>query len=70
MEETTQTTNGAPAPAARPVFLTVLCILSFIAAGLALLGYITLITVMGAVTAGVSAMEGVSELFQQDLALH
>ena len=60
MEETTQTTNGAPAPAARPVFLTVLCILSFIAAGLALLGYITLITVMGAVTAGASALEGMS----------
>ena len=58
MEETTQSTNGAPAPAARPVFLTVLCILSFIAAGLAILGYITLITVMGAMTAGAAALEG------------
>ena len=59
MEETTQTNTGSEA-AKRPVFLTVLCILSFIAAGLSVLGYITLITVMGAVTAGASAMEGMS----------
>ncbi|MEO6303922.1 MAG: hypothetical protein ABIP51_12195, partial [Bacteroidia bacterium] len=54
-----QTTTGTDA-AKRPVFLTVLCILSFIAAGLAILGYITIITVMGAVTAGASALEGMS----------
>ncbi len=59
MEETTQSTPGTDA-AKRPVFLTVLCILSFIAAGLAILGYITLITVMGAVTAGASALEGMA----------
>ena len=53
--QTTQTPNGQPA--ARPVFLTVLCILSFIAAGLAILGYITVITVMGAVSAGASALD-------------
>lgn len=59
MEQQTQTTPTTDA-AKRPVFLTVLCILSFIAAGLAILGYITLITVMGAVTAGASALEGMS----------
>lgn len=59
MEQQTQTTPGTEA-AKRPVFLTVLCILSFIAAGLAALGYITVITLMGAVTAGASALEGMS----------
>lgn len=34
----------------RPVFLTVLCILSFIAAGLGILGYITAITAMSVVS--------------------
>ncbi len=57
--------NAAGAPAKRPVFLTVLCILSFIAAGFAILGYITAITLMGAATAVVSAaddaFEGMSE---------
>ncbi len=54
-EETTQSTGK------RPVFLTVLCILSFIAAGFAVFGYITVITLMGAATAltsGMEAMEG------------
>lgn len=54
-EETTKSTG------ARPVFLTVLCILSFIAAGFAVFGYITVITLMGAATAltsGMEAMEG------------
>lgn len=53
-------TNDAGAPAKRPVFLTVLCILSFVAAGLAILGYITVIGLMGVASAGVSAMEGMS----------
>lgn len=60
MEQQTQTNTGTEA-AKRPVFLTVLCILSFVAAGLAILGYITVITVMGAVTAGASALEGMAE---------
>lgn len=54
-EETTKSTG------ARPVFLTVLCILSFIAAGFAVFGYITVITLMSAATAltsGMEAMEG------------
>ncbi len=59
MEQQTQTNTGTEA-AKRPVFLTVLCILSFVAAGLAILGYITVITVMGAVTAGASALEGMA----------
>ena len=65
-EETTEST-GAAAPEAgkRPVFLTVLCILSFIAAGFAILGYITLIgvataasAVAGAAMEGLEGMEG------------
>ena len=54
-----QTNTGVEA-AKRPVFLTVLCILSFIAAGLAILGYITLIGLMGAASVAVSGMEGMS----------
>lgn len=50
-------TNAGGEAAKRPVFLTVLCILSFIAAGLAILGYITVISLMGAATAVVSGME-------------
>lgn len=42
----------------RPVFLTVLCILSFVFAGLAFLGYIAIFTVMGAATAALANMEG------------
>ncbi|MCB9174171.1 MAG: hypothetical protein H6589_06150 [Flavobacteriales bacterium] len=54
-EETTQSTGK------RPVFLTVLCILSFIAAGFAVFGYITVITLMGAasaITSGMESLEG------------
>lgn len=60
-EETTQSTETA-APAAeagkRPVFLTVLCILSFIAAGFAIIGYVGVITVMGAASSAMGALEG------------
>ena len=59
-EETTKSTG------ARPVFLTVLCILSFIAAGFAVFGYITVITLMGAATAltsGMEAMEGMEGMY-------
>lgn len=45
-----QTNNGGET-AKRPVFLTVLCILSFIAAGFAILGYIAVIGLMGAASA-------------------
>ncbi len=65
-EETTQSTGTAEA-GKRPVFLTVLCILSFIAAGFAIIGYVGIITVMGAATAAVSAiegMEGMSEVME------
>lgn len=41
---------------ARPVFLTVLCILSFIAAGLGILGYIMLISAMGMAEAALGGM--------------
>ena len=54
-EETQSTESGA---AKRPVFLTVLCILSFIAAGFAIFGYIGVITVMGAASAALSGLEG------------
>lgn len=57
-EETTQSTETTAGAAKRPVFLTVLCILSFIAAGFAIIGYVTIITVMGAATAAIGAMEG------------
>lgn len=59
MEENTQTNTAAAAT--RPAFLTVLCILSFIAAGFAVIGYITAITVMGAASAIASGMEGMGE---------
>ncbi len=59
MSEETKSEAGA---GKRPVFLTVLCILSFIAAGFAIFGYITVITLMGAATAvtgaAMDAMEG------------
>jgi len=54
-EETQSTESGA---AKRPVFLTVLCILSFIAAGFAIFGYIGVITVMGAASVALSGLEG------------
>lgn len=58
-EETTQSTETAAAEAGkRPVFLTVLCILSFIAAGFAIIGYVGVITVMGAASAAMGALEG------------
>lgn len=44
-------TNTGVQTAQRPVFLTVLCILSFIAAGFAIIGYIAVIGLMGAATA-------------------
>ncbi|MBL7916891.1 MAG: hypothetical protein JNM96_00745 [Bacteroidia bacterium] len=56
MEETTQTNAGGSAPA-RPTFLTVLCILSFIAAGISIIFYVIAITAIGAVTAVASNME-------------
>jgi hypothetical protein len=43
---------------ARPVFLTVLCILSFVAAGFGLLGYIGLITAMGMAEAALGGALG------------
>ena len=58
MSEETTTGTGA---AKRPVFLTVLCILSFIAAGFAIIGYVGVITVRGAasaITSGMSGLEG------------
>lgn len=53
--ESTGTTAGA---GKRPVFLTVLCILSFIAAGFGIITFVGLITAMGAATAVVGSMEG------------
>lgn len=61
-----QTNNGGEA-AKRPVFLTVLCILSFIAAGFGILGYITLIGLMGAATAVSSGMEGMASDMGADM---
>ena len=71
-EETTDSTGGAAEAGKRPVFLTVLCILSFIAAGFAILGYITLIGVATAASAvmgaagdameGMEGMEGMSDV--------
>lgn len=57
-EETTESTGAAAEAGKRPVFLTVLCILSFIAAGFGILGYITAITAMGAASAAMGALEG------------
>lgn len=55
---TTQTTTET---AKRPVFLTVLCILSFIAAGLGILGYITAITAMSVVSSiDTTGLEGMT----------
>jgi hypothetical protein len=59
--------NAAGAPAKRPTFLTVLCILSFIAAGFAIIGYITAITLMGAATAVVSAADEAMEVASDSL---
>jgi hypothetical protein len=52
-----QTNTGAATPAKRPTFLTVLCILSFVAAGIAIIG--SIIGYMGmAVVEGMGGMEG------------
>jgi hypothetical protein len=57
-----QTTTSTTATAQRPTFLTVLCILSFIAAGLGILGYITALTLMGAASAVASSVgEGLEQ---------
>ena len=61
-----QTNNGGEA-AKRPVFLTVLCILSFIAAGFGILGYITLIGLMGAATAVSAGVDGMSADMGSDM---
>ncbi len=57
-EETTESTGTTAEAGKRPVFLTVLCILSFIAAGFGILGYITVMTAMGAASAAMGALEG------------
>lgn len=56
MEQTTTSTESTAA-AVRPTFLTVLCILSFIAAGLGIIGYITAISLAGVATAAMSQLE-------------
>jgi hypothetical protein len=68
-EETTESTGTAAEAGKRPVFLTVLCILSFIAAGFGILGYITLIgvasaagAIAGAAMEGMEGMEGMGDL--------
>ncbi|MBC7863005.1 MAG: hypothetical protein IAF38_08520 [Bacteroidia bacterium] len=43
-----QTTEGAEAPKKRPAFVTVLCILSFVSAGFAIFGYVTVMLLIGA----------------------
>jgi hypothetical protein len=58
-EETTVETAEA---GKRPMFLTVICVLSFIGAGFAIIGYVTAITLMGAAGAAMSAMEGMEAL--------
>jgi hypothetical protein len=55
MEETT-TTGTSTEAAKRPTFLTVLCILSFIAAGLGIIAYIGAIALVGAVSAAAGAV--------------
>lgn len=58
-EETTQSTETAAAETGkRPVFLTVLCILSFISAGFGIITFVGLITAMGVATAAVGSLEG------------
>jgi len=67
MEETTTTaTNEA---AKRPAFLTVLCILSFIAAGFAIIGYVTVLTLMGAASAVASGLEGMEGMSAESSAM-
>lgn len=46
----------------RPAFLTVICILSFVGIGLAIIGYVAALTLMGVAQAAIStATEGVAE---------
>jgi hypothetical protein len=54
MSETLDNVNNEAGK--RPVFLTVICILSFVGIGLAILGYVTALTVMGVAVSSVSAM--------------
>lgn len=53
MEQTVQTNDTA---AKRPTFLTVLCILSFIFSGLAIIGYVAAIGLAGVASAAMSNM--------------
>lgn len=48
MSEEVLDSSGDAGTGERPVFLTVLCILSFVAAGLGILGYIAAFALMGA----------------------
>lgn len=61
-EETTDSTGSTAEAGKRPVFLTVICILSFIAAGFAIIGYVGVITVMGAASALTSGMSGLETM--------
>jgi hypothetical protein len=58
-EETTTETAEA---GKRPMFLTVICILSFIGAGFAIFGYIIAITAMGAAQAALGSMEALESV--------
>lgn len=58
MEQTTTTTTTTnAAPAQRPTMLTVLCILSFIFGGIAIIMLVIALLGMGAVSAGASMLE-------------
>jgi hypothetical protein len=51
-----ETLDNSAVEAKRPAFLTVICILSFVGIGLAIIGYIGAFAVMGVVEAGSSTM--------------
>jgi len=55
--ESTQSTGTAEA-GKRPTLLTVLCILSFIAAGFGIIGYLGAIAAVGLVAAAASSLDG------------
>ena len=57
-EETTVEATETAEAGKRPMFLTVICILSFIGAGFGILGYVTIMLAMGVATAAVGSMEG------------
>ena len=59
MENNTNPTTEQ-ATGARPTFLTVLCILSFIAAGFAIIAYVLVITAIGAISAVASNVENLN----------